>query len=362
MFPLSDHRGNIVGFSGRVLEDKLDVSKYVNTKETPVYHKGSLFFGLDNAKEEIKKREQAILVEGEFDVIACYKEGIKNVVAIKGTALTENQVALLSRFTSKITLCLDQDDAGFEATKRSLPIIEKKGLTTTIVVLTNGKDPDEVIKKDPNSFKKALKDDLGIYDYLIDKLTLENDIQTANGKKKITDEVLPLLSQISNEVVKEHYLKKLSQAIDISLESLVKQVDKLSTGQKNEEVSISARDKRKRREVVEEYLIALILQSENLNAAFKKANEILKDYKFEVSSFQKIMDFMINALKSESRFDAKKISQGLPKELLKSFDVCYLKPITPFASEEKYFEDLEKAANELSEINFREKKKAVLKN
>jgi DNA primase len=359
MFPLSDHRGNIVGFSARILDEDSNGPKYINTKETSVYHKGSLFFGLDNAKDEIKKQQQAILVEGEFDVIACFKEGIKNVVAIKGTALTENQVTLLSRFTPKITLCLDMDEAGFEATKRSLPIIEKKSLTTTIVVMQNGKDPDEAIKKDPGAFKKALNDDIGVYDFLITKFVSIYDKKTSVGKGKIVDEMKPLLSAIGNEVVKEHYLKKLSKEIDTSLESVAKEIDKYQQGQKIEKVSVGVQDKRKRREVLEEYLIALIVQSQNINLVLEKANKILKDYRFETPAYQKIMGFMTQALVKESAVDGKKISNGLPSELFKSFDSCYLFPLSGFNNEEKYFEELEKIANELFEMDIKDKRKEI---
>lgn len=359
MFPLSDHRGNIVGFSARILDENSDSPKYINTKETSVYHKGSLFFGLDNAKDEIKIKQQAILVEGEFDVITCFKEGIKNVVAIKGTALTENQVTLLSRFTPKITLCLDMDEAGFEATKRSLPIIEKKSLTTTIVVMQNGKDPDEAIKKDPGAFKKALKEDIGVYDFLIAKFLSIYDRKTSGGKGKIVEEMKPLLGAIGNEVVKEHYVKKLSKEIDTSLESVTKEIDKYREVQKAEKILVGVQDKRKRREVLEEYLIALIIQSQDLNLALEKANKILLDYKFNIPSYQKIMEFMTQALKKESKVDGKKISNGLPNELLKSFDSCYLFPLPGFNNEEKYFDELEKMANELFEIDIKDKRKEI---
>ncbi len=359
MFPLSDHRGNIVGFSARILDESSDSPKYINTKETSVYHKGSLFFGLDNAKDEIKIKQQAILVEGEFDVITCFKEGIKNVVAIKGTALTENQVTLLSRFTPKITLCLDMDEAGFEATKRSLPIIEKKSLTTTIVVMQNGKDPDEAIKNNPGAFKKALKEDVGVYDFLIAKFLSIYDKKTSGGKGKIVEEMKPLLGSIGNEVVKEHYIKKLSKEIDTSLESVTKEIDKYHEVQKAEKVSVGVQDKRKRREVLEEYLIALIVQSQDLNLALEKTNKTLLDYKFNIPSYQKIMEFMTQALKKEGKVDGKKISNGLPNELLKSFDSCYLFPLPGFKNEEKYFDELEKVANELFEIDIKDKRKEI---
>jgi len=359
MFPLSDHRGNIVGFSARILDENSDSPKYINTKETSVYHKGSLFFGLDNAKDEIKIKQQAILVEGEFDVITCFKEGIRNVVAIKGTALTENQVTLLSRFTPKITLCLDMDAAGFEATKRSLPIIEKKSLTTTIVVMQNGKDPDEAIKDNSGAFKKALNEDIGVYDFLITKFLSIYDRKTSVGKGKIVEEMKPLLASIGNEVVKEHYIKKLSKEIDTSLESVTKEIDKYHDVQKAEKVSAGVQDKRKRREVLEEYLIALIVQSQDLNLALEKANKILVDYRFNIPSYQKIMEFMTQVLKKEGKVDGKKISNGLPNELLKSFDSCYLFPLPGFNNEEKYFDELEKMAYELFEIDIKDKRKEI---
>ena len=125
MFPLIDHRGNIVGFSGRSITDEDSGPKYINTKDTLVYHKGSMFFGLNIAKEEIKKQEFRYCNEGEFDVISAFKEGIGNAVALKGTAFTENQALLLSRFAPKVAMCLDKDSAGVLALKRSLPSLRK---------------------------------------------------------------------------------------------------------------------------------------------------------------------------------------------------------------------------------------------
>ncbi|MGH9856735.1 MAG: DNA primase, partial [Acidobacteriota bacterium] len=132
MFPLIDHRDNVVGFSGRLLEPKENVGKYVNTRETLIYHKGEHFYGLSVTKDAIRRADQAIIVEGEFDVISCFENGIANVVGVKGTALTESQVNLLARFAQKITFCFDGDKAGQEAIKRSLAIVEKKGITPTV--------------------------------------------------------------------------------------------------------------------------------------------------------------------------------------------------------------------------------------
>ncbi|GIW61202.1 MAG: hypothetical protein KatS3mg089_0054 [Patescibacteria group bacterium] len=149
MFPLIDHRDNVVGFSGRILDNTKSTSKYINTRETLVYHKGEHFYGLNVTKEFIRKTGQAILVEGEFDVISSFQEGITNVVAVKGTALTQQQINLIGRYAQKISICFDKDAAGQEAIRRSLPLIESKGLRVTVVVIQDGKDPDEAVRKNP---------------------------------------------------------------------------------------------------------------------------------------------------------------------------------------------------------------------
>jgi DNA primase len=225
MFPLFDHRDNIMGFSGRILTAESTGPKYINTRETLVYHKGDMFFGLNMTKEAIKKENQALLVEGEFDVLSCFQNGVPNVVAVKGTALTERQVALLGRFAQKITVCFDGDRAGQEAIKRSLPIIEKKGLNTTVVVIPGGKDPDESIKNDPTAFKIAVKNDIGIYDYLLSSTLKNYDKASLEGKQKISEDLLPLFSSIQNEIIKEHYLKKVSTELDTTYERILLELE-----------------------------------------------------------------------------------------------------------------------------------------
>jgi DNA primase len=359
IFPLFDHRGNVTGFSARALSEK-DQPKYINTRETAVYHKGSMFFGLNTAKDEIKQRQDSIIVEGEFDAIALFMQGIKNAVAIKGTALTENQVALLARFTPKVSLCLDQDNAGFEATKRSLEVLEKKGLTASIVILKDGKDPDEALKKNPSGFKKALKENLGVYDYLVNKFTSENDIASAGGKKKITDSLLPLFANISNEIIKEHYLKELSVILGISLESILKELNKIRKKDLEDKMVISQKDKRSRREILEEYLLALILQSSEPKRIIEENKKLLLDYKFEALALGKIFRSLVEFFEKREKFDAEAFLHLLSKELLPAFDTCYLYPLSKFVDETKYEEEIIKQIKELEE--FHKKDKALQSN
>ena len=361
MFPLMDQHGNVTGFSGRILEDNVSSfsgPKYINTRDTIVYHKGSQFFGLSTAKDEIKSKEQAILVEGEFDVISAFKEGIKNVIAVKGTALTENQVAILSRFTPKVSLCLDMDTAGFEAVKRSLLVLEKRGLVTTVII-PNGKDPDEAIKKDPVEFKKAVRNDIGVYDYLIEKTLEKVNKKEALGKRKIAEELLPFIAQISNEVLKEHYLKKISREIDTSYESLSKEVEKIQSGKKLTEILSPKKEKRSRRETLEEYLTALIVQAEDMKYVLENDLKNLEKYKFMTPSYKKIIDNLINYEKGKKELDIKRFAEVLPKELTKIFDTCYLLPLVKFDVKEKYNKEIEKVINELIGIFAKERIKEL---
>lgn len=358
MFPLFDHRGNVAGFSARALNDT-DMPKYINTRETLVYHKGSMFFGLNIGKEEIKQKQDAIIVEGEFDAISLYMEGIKNTVAIKGTALTENQVNLLSRFTPKVTLCLDQDEAGFAATKRSLENIEKKGLTASIVVLSDAKDPDEAIKKNPSGFKKSLKESIGVYDLLTQKFVSENNKSTAVGKKEITDNLLPLFANISNEIVKEHYLKNLSSILNISFESLTKEIDKNKKKNLEDRILIPRYTKKNRKELLEEYLLALIIQSPNPKKLLDENGKLLEEYKFEALSLKKILDNMNDYFKKNELFDSKKFSDGLSKELIKFFDTCFLFPLPKFTEPQKYDEEVGKVTKELLILYIKERIKFI---
>lgn len=359
MFPLFDHRGNIVGFSGRVINPPAGGSeggKYINTRETLVYHKGRMFFGLNTAKEEIKKLDKVIVTEGEFDVISMFSQGYRNVIAIKGTALTGDQASLLGRFTKNIALCLDQDIAGSEATKRSFLVLEEKGFSTTVILAPNGKDPDEAIKNDPISFKKALKSDISIYDYFFNNAFASFDKETTSGTRKITEEFLPIFMHIENEIVKEHFLKKLAKELNTSYESLLREIEKIGKKEMSkDEIIIPSKDRRERAEILEEYLLALIIQSQNPIEIFEYAKEGLKDYKFRMSSIEKIMEFLNIYLKTHKQLDIKQFSNTLPQELLKIFDICFLLPMPKLLEEGKYQAEAEKAAKELRSLFLKDK-------
>lgn len=358
MFPLYDHRGNCIGFSARILTDSLDIPKYVNTRETMVYHKGNVFYGLNIAKEEIKKTNRALVVEGEFDVISCYHNGITNAIAVKGTAFTDAQARLLSRFAQKITLCFDKDSAGQNAIIRSIPHLEKYGFTITVCLIPNGKDPDESFKNDPYALKKALKEDVNVYDYLLASALETYDKTTAEGKKKITNELLVVYSGIQNEIVKEHYLKKLSFELDTSYESLMRELEKQSKAQIGVEKTVS-HSKKSREEILEEYLIALIVQSSNSKQIIQKAASVLEDVIDKQKAHQKIFHHLVLYSRQVDKFDASGFAKILPSELLDAYNTCFVLPLPTLLEDTKYMEEAEKVAKELRIVYLRSKIKEL---
>ena len=356
MFSLFDHRGNVVGFSGRAIEEPYKGGKYINTRETLVYHKGSMFFGLNTAKDEIKKMDKVIVVEGELDVISCFANGVKNVVAVKGTALTEDQVALVSRFTNNVCICFDQDEAGYTATKRSLPSLEKKGMNITTCIFENAKDADEAIKNDPISFKKSIQKDIPVYDYVFSKTFAAFEKDRVYGKSKISEELLPIFTRISNEIVKEHYLKKLSSDLGVSLDALNREIERINKKEIiKDNIFVAKKDKRSRIEILEDYLISLIVQHENPKQILESCLSILKDYKFDTDSYQKIINYLSDHFKNKSQFKSRDFLNILPQELVVSFDTSFLSPMPKFDEDSKYEEEVEKVARELRALFLKNK-------
>lgn len=354
MFSLFDHRGNVEGFSGRLLDNQTFLPKYVNTKETLVYHKGSVFFGLNIAKDEIKKEKRAIVMEGEFDVMSSFQQGIGNAIAVKGSALTEAQVQLIARFCEKVSLCFDADSAGQDAIIRSIPHLEKKGLTITVIVPPNGKDPDEAVRTDVGAFKQAVKHDIPVYDYLLEKIAGHIDVTTADGKKRATNDALPLLHAIENEVVKEHYLKKLAQMLDSSYESVIRQESRLATHGGEESMLKSVKDKRFRREIVEEYLLGLILQSKTPRMSFFDASVKQDVPLFSIPSYEKLISQLALYFEKNSVFDSNSFLKEVPPELFPAFDRCFLLPLPVFTTDVLYQEEVRKVAKDLRIVSLRE--------
>ncbi len=220
MVPLMDQTGNVVGFTARLLNDDKNAPKYINTPATALYDKSRHVFGLHLAKDQMRKDDFAVVVEGNLDVIASHQAGVLNVVATAGTALTEQHLKTIGRFTSDVRLAFDQDRAGLTATERAIPIASKVGVNLSMITVPDGKDPDELVKKSPEVWRDVVHKNQYAIDWIIDRYKSLVDISTAQGKRQFSDQVAPLIQAITDTVERSHYETEIAHMLGVHVDAL----------------------------------------------------------------------------------------------------------------------------------------------
>ena len=197
MFPIKDANGHVVAFGGRIIDAEKAPQKYINSPDSPIFHKGHMVYGLDLAKPAIRAADQVIIVEGYMDVIACHQAGIENVVAPLGTALTEDQVKLLMRYTYNFVTAFDGDDAGVRATLKSIGLIENAGAKARVLAIPERKDPDEYIKAyGVEAFRSLLQQAENGYAFRLSQSLKRFPGDNMEQKLSVLNDVLPYLAQI----------------------------------------------------------------------------------------------------------------------------------------------------------------------
>lgn len=225
MFPIIDVRGNVIAFGGRALGD--DAAKYMNSPETPVFHKGDHVFGLNVAKAYGAK-DGLILVEGYMDAVSLHVYGFPNAVAGLGTALTDGQASLLKRYATCVYVCYDSDDAGQKAADKAIDILTAAGVKIKVLSYSGAKDPDEFLKtKGVESFKQLLTKALSATEYRILKVRKNYNLVESDQKVEFLEKAAEILAKNNNAVEREVYIKRISKETDISAESILAQVNKL---------------------------------------------------------------------------------------------------------------------------------------
>ena len=222
MFPIIDHNGNAVAFTGRALSKDFAGGKYVNSPQTLIYNKSAVLYGLDKAKNFIKEKNSAVIVEGNMDVIASYQAGVREVVASSGTALTEDQLNILRRYTETLIFSFDQDAAGEMALTRALGLALAKGFNLKVIVIDKSiaKDPDELVKKDPILWQQAVDAAQPFMDYLFEHTFKNHNPEKLEEKRRIAKTLLYWLNLVLDVVVKDYYLKKLAAGISVDERTL----------------------------------------------------------------------------------------------------------------------------------------------
>lgn len=219
MFPIIDVRGNVIAFGGRIIKNDPNAAKYLNSPETMIFNKRKNLFGLNLAKKT--KKDYLILVEGNIDVVALHQYGFDNALASLGTSLTEEQAALLTRYTEQIVLIYDGDKAGQNATQRAIPILEKAGLRVKVLQITDAKDPDEFLKKfGADRFKLLLEGSANRVEYQLNAILGKFDIRIDDQKVQFLRESADLIASLGSAVQREVYSGRVAEAAKISLDAM----------------------------------------------------------------------------------------------------------------------------------------------
>ena len=278
-FPLWDKDGHIVGFSARIYRGEKDTSKYMNTKETIIFKKGETLYNYHKAKDAAKKEKEIIVVEGFMDAIRCAANDIKNVVALQGTAMTPEQINLLKKLRCRITLCLDNDNAGLMATISNGEELVKNGLEVNVIRLSGEKDPDEyIIKNGKNAFIDNIKNSLTFLEFKINYYKQDKNLNNAEDLALYINEIIDTLNQINDPILKEITINKLSKEYNISVDILK---EKLKEEQK---ITISVPTKEPVKEVTKKD--AARIASEKILYMMLNGVEYINEYQNKLGFFK----------------------------------------------------------------------------
>ena len=306
MFPIANDSGKIVAFGGRALGD--DLPKYLNSPETPIYTKSNILYHLDRAKEALRQRDFAVLVEGYMDAIAVARSGISNVVASCGTSLTEPQVKLLNRFTRRIIVNYDPDTAGQAATERSLAILLEQGAEVRVLALPGGKDPDSFIRSEgAAAYTKLLKDAPPYVDYLISRAR-KMDMSTGEGKLRAVNFLMPYVQRIPDRILRSEWATRIAQQLRIEEPVLRESMRKAATERRGE---VKARPELVGRigKPAERRLVQMLIEAEGFRE--RLALEIRAGELHRGLESERILAALVEACATGIRPDAAELARSL---------------------------------------------------
>lgn len=217
IFPILSHVGKVLGFGGRLLEKADDQPKYINSPETEVYHKGRVLYGLYHAKNAIRGREEVILVEGYTDVVALHQAGVEHVVASSGTALTSDQIKLVSRYANRVIMLYDGDEAGARATVRGIDLLLQAGLAPYVVSLPEGEDPDTFVHNfGAEAFETAIRDRRQDFvTYLHDRARKKGSLDEPDSRARTHHAIMKLIARIKDQLMRESYVRRAATVLDV---------------------------------------------------------------------------------------------------------------------------------------------------
>lgn len=363
IFPLKDHRGRVVGFSGRKIEGDEKDAKYINSPETVLYHKSKMLFGFSELYQEIRKAGFVVVVEGEFDVISSTQVHMNSIVAIKGSALTPDHAKLLQRTVDKVLLSLDTDSAGVAATKKAIEALKKTELQLRVIIIPGNKDPDDLIKSDPKLWRQVVKESVTAHEFLIMVAFKNNDPTSPEGKQAIMKELLPVLSDIEHAVELEHYSQEVAKKLKVNLESVKSDINQYKNKKKigiSSRQTIPAQNKKETaREKLEKYIIFLLFQIEDSNIFEYLRSLLTHQVEFATPGLVQILRSLDEYT---GAFELKKFATSLPTDLQEVlFEIHsnqeFIKNLKDIDSQAEWIGSI----NKLKKMIFSDKKKEIIK-
>ena len=308
MFPIWNEAGKIVGFGGRALGD--EQPKYLNSPETPLYSKSRTLYALNLARESIRRQGRAVLVEGYLDCIALHQAGIGNAVAVCGTSLTEAQVRLLGRFTKKVVVNFDPDEAGDSATVRSLGVLLECGFGVRVLALPDRLDPDAYIRRHGTAaYKELLERAPTDFEYLLERAREKHPLETIEGKVAAVEELLPYLARVSNRIEREEKIRRVAEFFGVGETAVRVELNKAARGGR-QKLELSRSQLKPSLSPAERLLIKVILELD------REAGEIvdkLDRSQVHVGTESEVVFGAIVALyRKEGRVEVERLRESLP--------------------------------------------------
>lgn len=328
IFPVFDLNSQIIGFGGRVFNNTKEVAKYINTPATLLYDKSQVLYGLDKAKVEIRRKGYCILVEGYIDVIMVFQSGFENVAATSGTALTQNQLKVLKRYSENLLTAFDMDVAGNSATKRGIDLALDHGFNVKVITMPESQDPADIVLKDQSSWEGLVEGAKSILEFYFEVTFSKFDSGTAEGKKEISKVLLPVIKRIPNKIEQSYWIQQLSGKLGIKEEIIEQELKKASlagsedfqTFSKDLPAEADEKGQKTRRELIEERITSLILRyPQNLGLIPEKCiclfspqtktilTSLRADPKSDISQNSEFLAYL--TLKAEVELDEESINQ-----------------------------------------------------
>lgn len=357
IFPIRDLQGQTIAFGGRIfgIEKSDEVAKYLNSPQTDLYDKSRVLFGLDKSKMEIRAKDQCVIVEGYMDLIMSYQAGVKNVAASSGTALTENHLNIIARYTKNLAMAFDSDSAGAAATKRSVDMALRGDFSVRVIPMKE-KDPADIVKKDPQEWIQTVESkSQSVMEFYFADAFSKFESSTLEGQREIKDSILPMIKAIASKTEQSYWLADLASRLRVSEGDLLADMKKIKDepqfGRDSRIASVSKQPAiQSRQEGLEERFLGLCLNNPGF---LKNAPEVSGDC-FQNEALAKIFS-QLQGLAQEQKEDLINHLRGsLSHELKVQVDYLSLKiEQQPVAEEMEIISEIESCIRELKIIKLR---------